>query len=146
MAIALVAMGACGCADSSAQPASSQAEVPKTRTDPAAEAMQRFPYKADAPRAVEPKARAQAEYVTNRLDIVNFSGEDWEDVELWVNGRYVCHLPKMEDRQLKEIPFPMLFDEAGRSFPLDNRRERIQKVELYRNGTMYSIVCHVRDW
>ena len=100
-------------------------------------------YAAEAPRAKEPRARAEIAYMDNRLEVVNFSGEDWTNVEVWVNGRWVCYVPKMEDRKLKEIHFPMLFDQDGKNFPISNRQIRVEKVEVFRNGTLYEVVCHV---
>lgn len=144
--IALAALLAAGCADRPTLVPNPDPNLRKTRSELSADAAQRFPYKANAPRSFEPRARAQVGYVVNRLEIVNFSGQDWQDVEVWVNGRYVCHVPRMEDRQLKEVHFPMLYDEDGRTFPTDNRRQRVEKVELYRDGTLYSIVCRPRDW
>ena len=111
----------------------------KTSTQLAADAARRFPYKADAPHAVETSARAQVAYSLNRLEVVNFSEEDWSDVEVWVNRRYVCHVPRMESRKLKEVHFPMLYDDTGAYFPFDNKEMRIETVELFRDGTMYAV-------
>ena len=103
-------------------------------------------YPASARKAKEPKARAQAAYSLNRLEVVNFTGEAWRDVEVWVNGTHVCHVPVMEDRKLKEVHFPMLFDQNGNNFPLDNKRVRVNRVEVFRNGVLYELVCHNADW
>ena len=111
----------------------------KTSTQFAADAARRFPYKADAPHAVENSARAQVAYSLNRLEVVNFSEEDWSDVEVWVNRRYVCHVPKMESRKLKEVHFPMLYDDTGAYFPFDNKRMLVETVEIFRDGTMYAV-------
>ncbi|MDW8263615.1 MAG: hypothetical protein RMJ35_13890, partial [Phycisphaerales bacterium] len=70
----------------------------------AADAVKRFPYKADAPRGGEAVGRAQVGYWLNVLEIVNLSDEDWNDVEVWVNKAYVAHLPSMPRGQLKTIP------------------------------------------
>src|ERR1043165_6030897 len=56
----------------------------------AADASQRFPYRANLPHASEPRARAQVAYELKRIEIVNFSDQDWENVEVWVNRKYVC--------------------------------------------------------
>lgn len=112
----------------------------KTSTQLAADAARRFPYKADAPHAVESSARAQVAYSLNRLEVLNFSDEDWSDVEVWVNRKYVCHVPKMESRKLKEVHFPMLYDETGAYFPFDNKQTRVETVEIFRDGTMYALI------
>jgi hypothetical protein len=103
-------------------------------------------YPASARRAKEPKARAQAAYSLNRVEIVNFTNEDWRDVEVWVNGTHSCFVPYMQDRKLKEVHFPMLFDQNGNSFPMDNSRTRVNRVEVLRNGVLYELVCHNADW
>ena len=109
------------------------------------DASARFPYKMEAPRIAEPKVRATVGYSLNRLELVNFSGQDWEDVEIWVNRQYVCYIPVLEDRKLKEIHFPMLYDGAGNRFPKNNSQVRVETVELYRDGKMHSIVSYVGD-
>src|SRR5437764_1498682 len=54
--------------------------VAELKTDSGA----RFPYKFEAPHVAEAKVRGQVEYDFDRLDIVNFSGEEWRNVEVWV--------------------------------------------------------------
>ncbi len=116
----------------------------KSKDQFAADAGQRFPYKADAPRAAEPRARAQVGYFDNRVEVVNFTDEDWNDVEIWVNRQYVCFVPKMESRKLKEIQFTLLYNESGQHFPRDGAR--VESVDIYRDGTMYSLVVHNADY
>lgn len=142
--LALVVFGIGGCSDNprptvfaNPDPALRRG-VRDLKADAAARA-----YHDQAPRAKEPRARAEVAYMDNRLELVNFTGQDWTDVEIWVNGRWVCHVPKMEDRKLKEIHFPMLFDQSGKNFPLDNRQTRVEKVEVFRNGTLYEVYCKV---
>ena len=118
----------------------------KTSTQLAADSARRFPYKAEAPHAVEESARAQVAYSLNRLEVVNFSDEDWSDVEVWVNRKYVCHVPRMESRKLKEVHFPMLYDETGTYFPFDNKETRVETVELFRDGTMYDVTVKPADY
>jgi hypothetical protein len=111
------------------------------------DALDRFPYKAEAPKEREIKARAQVGYMYNRLEVVNFSESNWENVEVWVNRKYVCHVPKMESRKLKEIHFPMLFDEKGKSFPMNSNKgkELVRSVEVYRDGKMYQLAVEAVD-
>lgn len=116
-----------------------------TSTELAADAAKRFPYKAEAPRAREDKARAQVKYSMNRLEIVQFTGQDWDDVEVWVNRTYVCYVPKMQDRKLKEVHFPMLFNEKGNKFPFDNSKVRVERVEVLRDGTIYEVTSQVAE-
>ena len=89
--------------------------------------------------------RIQVGYWINNLDIVNLSQEDWQDVELWVNQKYVVHIPKMEKGKLKKINFEMLYDDQGRHFPTSNKKGMVDKVELYQNGKMYHVAVRLAD-
>src|SRR5688500_4225302 len=120
-------------------------QLRKTSTQLAADAARRHPYPAEAPRVKQNQARAQVAYSLNRLEVLNFSGADWDGVEVWVNRKYVCYVPRMQNGKLKEVHFPMLFDESGKYFPFDNTKVRIESVELYRAGTVNEIVCGIAD-
>lgn len=144
--IAASLLFAAGCSDQPTLFENPDPQLRHTTKEWRADADNRFPYKADAPHQPQPKARAQVGYDLNRLEVLNFTGQDWDDVEVWVNRRYVCHVPHLQDRQLKEIHFPMLYDAQGNTFPTDNSKTRVEKVELYYNGVMYDVVCHNADW
>jgi hypothetical protein len=111
------------------------------------DALDRFPYKAEAPKEKEIRARAQVGYPYNRLEVVNFTEQDWENVELWVNRKYVCLIPKMQSRKLKEIHFPTLMDEKGKSFPMNSHKSEdlIRSVEVFRDGKMYQVTVEATD-
>ena len=117
-----------------------------TSTEFAADSARRFPYDQAAPHGTETKCRAQAAYMLNRLEIVNFTGRDWNDVDVWVNQEYVCHVPKMEDRKLKEVHFPMLYNDRGEHFPMGTGKEIVRKVEVCRDGKFYDVVVHNADF
>ena len=112
------------------------------------DALARFPYKQDIPKARESAARAQVAYQLNRVDVVNYSQADWEDVEVWVNRKYVCHIPKMQRGKLKEIHFPMLFDEKGNSFPMNSNKGQmlVRSVEILRDGKLYQLTVEAADY
>lgn len=110
-----------------------------------ADATKRFPYKENAPKAFEPKARAQVGYDLRRVEVVNFSDEDWTSVEVWVNRQYVCYIPVMQSRQLKQLAYKMLINELGQYFP-ENNSIPVETVEIYRNGTMYRLTCHPGEY
>ncbi|HEX2971711.1 MAG TPA: hypothetical protein VHP11_05230 [Tepidisphaeraceae bacterium] len=116
-------------------------DIPQLKAD----AAKRFPYKDDAPKAFEPQARAQVGYDLHRVEVVHFANEDWSNVDVWVNRQYVCHIPVMQSRQLKQLAYKMLINELGQTFPEDNSIP-VQTVEIYRNGTMYSVVCHPGEY
>src|SRR4051812_33800317 len=111
------------------------------------DAISRFPYKPQAPKARDINVRAQVAYALNRMELVNFSGNDWDDVEVWVNQKYVCHVPKMQNRQLKEIHFPMLFDEKGNSFPMNSNQGKmlVRSVEILHDGRMYQVTVEAAE-
>ena len=111
----------------------------KTSAQFAADAAKRFPYKEDAPQAGEAVARAEVRYAGKYLDVVNLSKEDWNDVEIWVNQKYVVFLPTMKAMDLKALPFEMIYDEQGNYFPTDNVKHMVNRVQAYRDGKMYDI-------
>ena len=104
-----------------------------------ADAAVRHPYKTDAPRGGEAVARSEVGYSLNRLDLINLSQEEWQDVEVWVNQKYVVFLPKVEPSRLKIINFQMLYDGKGNYFPLDNKKVMVSKVEVLKDGKMYDV-------
>ena len=142
-AIGLFAVG--GCSDQPTLFANPDPALRKTTSEFKTDAATRFPYKSDVPHVHETKARAEVGYTLNRLEIVNFSDEDWSEVEVWVNRQYVCYVPRMESRKLKEIHFPMLCDDTGSTFPFDNTKVHVERLEVYRAGTMYDITCRNSD-
>lgn len=117
----------------------------KTSAQFAADAASRHPYKADAPRGGEASARAQVGYVTDKLEVVNLSDRDWQNVEVWVNQTYVVSVPSIPMGKLKVFPFQMLYDGAGNSFPTRNEKTRIEKVELFMDGKMYDVTTKLAD-
>jgi hypothetical protein len=105
-------------------------------------------YKADAPRGGEIAGRAQVGSWSDVLEVANLSDTDWEDVEIWVNKKYVLHVPKLEKSssgKLVHATFYMLFDDSGHHFPTDNRKTRIEKVEIFKDGKMYDIKLQTAD-
>lgn len=135
----------CGCGDRPTLFKNPDPELRKTRTELKADARQRS-YPEEAPRIYEPKARAQVAYMLRRVELVNFTDEDWSDVDVWVNRQYVCHVPHLQRHQLKEIHFPMLYDSAGKALTITRANPRVETVELYKDGTLYAITCHNADW
>ena len=111
----------------------------------AADAAVRHPYKSDLPRGGEAIARTQVGYSLDRLDFVNLSQEEWQDVEIWVNEKYVVHLPKVEPNTLKLIQFQMLFDAKGNYFPTDNKKVLVSKVEVKKDGKMFDVPVRLGD-
>jgi hypothetical protein len=130
-----------GCAGRAELLPNSDKALRKTAAQFAADAAKRS-YKADAPRGGSAQARAQVGYMLKKLEIVNLSNEDWSDVEVWVNKKYVVFLPDMPKNVLRSVPFQMLYDDAGNSFPLN---QHIDTVEISRDGKMYDVTTKLAD-
>jgi hypothetical protein len=115
----------------------------------AADAGPLHPYKADAPRGGKANGRAQVNYLFDTLEIANSSQEHWDDVEIWVNGAYVVHVPRIQGNaeETRRLSFWMLCDATGKAFPRGNTdpQNHIRKVEMLRNGTMYDIHLQLAD-
>lgn len=114
-------------------------------TELAADAVKRFPYKADAERGGDAVARAQVGNTANWLEVVNLSDQQWNDVEIWVNKSWVVPLPAMEPGKLKRIPFSAIFNDKGNTFPTSMKQERLQIVEVLREGKIYNIPLQLAD-
>lgn len=110
----------------------------------AADAAKRH-YPADAPRGGEAAARADYEPMIKQIDVVNLSDTDWEGVEVWLNGKYVVFLPKMEKEMNKIVNYQMFFDSDGHHFDSDNGKNPVQKLELVRDGKLYTVPLQLQD-
>ena len=62
----------------------------KTSTQFAADAGRRFPYPGNSPRTPTANGRAEIDLMLTRLQILNSSNEDWNNIDIWVNQSYVC--------------------------------------------------------
>jgi hypothetical protein len=144
-AITAGAITTAGCAGRPSLLPNSDPALRKTSTQFAADAAARHPYKADAPRGGEIPSRAAVGYTLNQLDVINLSPEDWDDVEIWVNQKYVVHIPRMQKNKTETIPFQMLYDDKGNYFPTDNSKILVKKVEVYKDGKMFDIPARLGD-
>jgi len=94
---------------------------------------------------------AQVGYTFNTLEVVNFSDEDWTDVEVWVNKEYVVYVPLIQHLQkdgsgrTKTLNFRMFYNRNGQSFPIDNMKTRIDLVQIYRDGKLYDVPLKLAD-
>jgi hypothetical protein len=135
-----------GCAGRSSILPNPDPNLRKSSAQLAADAAKRSPYKADAPRGGEAPARAQVGYWADRVEVANLSSSDWQNVEVWVNKKYVCYVPAMPSKgQVAVLFFQMMFDDAGNSFPTDNNKTRVESVELYMDGKMFEVKTALAD-
>src|SRR5258707_1487043 len=63
----------------------------KTNAQFASDAAKRS-YPADAPKGGQANGGAEVDYGIHRLSIVNSSSEDWNNVEIWLNKKYVIFI------------------------------------------------------
>jgi len=84
-----------GCAGRPSLFPNSDPALQKTSAEFAADAAKRQPYKNEAPRGGEAMGRAEYDLTFGHLQILNTSEEDWDNVEVWVNQKYVCAIPKI---------------------------------------------------
>lgn len=96
-------------------------------------------YPAEAPRGRGLEARSQIGYMAKRVDVANLSQQDWQNIEVWVNRRYVVFLPRIERGTLRSIPFTALFDREGNHMPTDSRTFVVETVEVLLDGQLYDI-------
>jgi hypothetical protein len=121
----------------------------KTSAQFAADAAKRFPFNADLPAGGVAQGRAQVGYGLDTVQVVNLSGEDWDNVELWINRKFVVLVPKIPARsqRAKSLNFQMFFDDRGHYFPLDNSvpDRMIRQLEMVRGGKLYTIPFRLAD-
>ena len=142
LAVYVLASIMIGCAGRAELLPNSDPALRKTSAQFAADAAKRFPYKSDAPKGGNAKGRCQVGYTLNVLEITNLSDEDWNDVELWVNRAYVVHLPvlKAHAGRVTSIPFQAIYNDQGQSFPTDNRKVLVDKVEVYYSWKLLRVI------
>jgi hypothetical protein len=146
MGIVAMAVGMTGgCSGRTTMFRNSDPALRKSPAQHAADAVKLFPYKADAPRGGEAVARAHVGYSLDRVEIVNLSEQDWNDVEVWVNEGYAILIPTMKRHELKILDFRMLYNDKGTYFPTDNRKVLVNKVEIYRDGKMFDVTTKQAD-
>lgn len=124
---------------------SSDKNLRRTSAQFAADAAKRHPYPADAPRGGTLPSRAQVGYMVDVLELVNLSDSDWDGFDIWVNKKYVVHVPFLAKNKLERVTFQMLFDDSGNSFPTDNSKVRVESVEVFKDGKMYDVNKQLAD-
>jgi hypothetical protein len=112
----------------------------KTSAQFSADAAKRS-YEADAPKAGVANGGAEVDYGIHRLSIVNSSSEDWKDVEIWVNKKYVISVPVVPANavHVEMLNFKSIYDQNGNSFPENSAVTPIETVEMFKDGKMYSM-------
>ena len=150
LAAASLAAAGGGCAGRASLIPNSDPSLRRTSAQFAADAAKRA-YEADAPKGGEAAARAEVDYTIKELRIANLSPDDWHDVEVWVNQRWVVFIPSLPHLDkgtegYRKINFQMLYDKDGNYFPVNLfSKVRIEKVEVYHDGKMYDVPVKLGD-
>jgi hypothetical protein len=147
IALLFLILGSAGCAGRTSLFRNSDPALRKPSTYFAADAAKRHPYPIDAPRAGDALARAQVGYTLNKIEILNLSDEDWNDIDVWVNQKYVVHIPNLKAKRgrVTSIDFQMLYDDKGNYFPISNMKTLVNTVEIHRDGKMYNVPLQLAD-
>ena len=140
-AVALLA----GCAGRPSLLLNSDKDLRKTSVAFAADAAKRT-YPSSAPHGAEAQAQASVDHgFGNKIDVINLSDENWSNVELWVNEKYVVFIPNWPTRRMEQINFQMLYDRDGGSFPIDNKTIRVEKIEIFKDGKLQNVPTKLAD-
>jgi len=145
--IALVALT--GCSGRPSLIPNSDPALNKTSAQFAADAAKRQPFNTGLPSGGVARGRAQVGYALDTVQVVNLSHEDWDNVEFWINRKFVVFVPRIPagGERVKTLNFQMFFDDRGHYFPVDNRtpERMIQQLEMVRGGQVYTIPLHLAD-
>ena len=132
-----------GCAGRPSLIPNSDPALNKTSAQFASDAAKRHPFNAALTNGGTAKGRAQVGYGRDTIEIVNLGTEDWHNVELWANRKYVVFIPRVRagaDR-VTTVNFQMMFDDKGKYFPLDNAtpERMVRQLEIVRDGSIYTV-------
>jgi hypothetical protein len=134
-----------GCAGRPSLLPNSDKELRKTSVAFAADAAKRT-YPASAPHGAEAQAQASVDHgFGNRIEVINLSDDNWSNVELWVNEKYVVFIPSWPSRRMEQINFQMLYDRDGGSFPVNNKSIRVEKIEIFTDGKLHTVPAKLAD-
>ena len=112
----------------------------KSSAEFAADAAKRK-YEADAPKANLTIARAQYSLMEKRFDLANLTNWDWQNVEVWVNGKYVVSVPEFTKNSGKALDFQLFYDSEGHHFETHHGANPVQSLQIYQDGRMYDVVA-----
>jgi hypothetical protein len=146
---ALVLASLAGCAGRPSLIPNSDPTLRKTSAQFASDAAKRHPLNAALPSGGVARGRAQVGYGRDTIEVVNLGSEDWQNVEIWANRKYVVFVPKISAgaQRVKTLNFQMMFDDKGHYFPLDNRKPEnmVRQLEMVRDGMLYTIPVKQAD-
>lgn len=112
----------------------------KTSTELAADSAKRS-YEYNAPKEPQQIARAQYNIMDRCFDVANLSDSDWQNVEVWVNQKYVVYVPAFTKYSGERLNFELFYDQDGHHFATDHGANPVQCLQIYRDGKMYDVVA-----
>jgi hypothetical protein len=126
----------------------SDSNLRKTSTEFASDAAKRFPYPGEASaKAGEISGRAEVDVMLGQIQILNSSDDDWKEIDVWVNKSHVCHIPIIPKgkEKVETIAFAMMYDAHGSYFSTENGKNPVNRVEILRDGKLYTIPVRLAD-
>ena len=142
--------GLAGCDGRPALIPNKDSSLQKSSVKFAADAAKRT-YEADAPSGGEAAARVEVNYTLKEIELGNLSAEDWTNVEVWVNKKYVVFMPLLPKQNkgdgYRHLNFEMFYDNQGDHLPtgLFSTKTRIETVQVFRDGKMYDVAHRLAD-
>lgn len=133
-----------GCQGTTALIPVADPDLKKSPPEFAADAAKRT-YPATAPKGGEGLAQSEVDYFLNRIKLANLTDEDWKDVEIWVNQKYVCFIANWKAKDLKKVNFQMFYDNSGQMFPTALKQGKVELVEILVNGKLLPVAKRLAD-
>ena len=139
----LLGMSAGGCASGSSDlnPSSDRNLRKPRKTFMADAAARAFPD--PAPKAVKAPMRGEVDYFLHVINIVNLTDTPWENVDVWINQKYVCHVVRLAPRRQEGVNFEVFYDKDGKRAPM--RGVWVEKVQLVTDGKVYDLPLFAAD-
>ena len=100
-------------------------------------------YPADAPHQGEAPMRAEVDYALHVINVVNFSPQAWDNVEVWVNGEFACQVTTLPVKKQLGVNFEALYNKQGQQAPLHG--VWIKNAQLVADGKIYDLTLHLPD-
>jgi hypothetical protein len=118
----------------------SDSSLRKSSTEFAADAARRS-YEFNAPRSHDAIARAQYNVMERQFELANLSNSDWQNIEVWVNQKYVVNVPQFDRNTGKTLSFELFYDADGHHFETDHGSNPVKSLQIYQGGKMYDVVA-----
>lgn len=139
----LAALFIAGCTVNTIKPVPNpDRDLRKTPEQFQADAAKRI-YPTTAPTPQPAPFRGEVDYQLDVINIVNLSDTDWNNLEVWANGQYVCFIPTFPARMQHGVAFRILYSPEGQQPPLSGLW--LQKIELVKDGKIYSVPIFAAD-